>query len=770
MKTIFTGLLFVFGVLTSIHAQTGSLSGIIRSKGEKLSFVRVQDTISNQYATSNQTGAYELTNLPFGKHEIEFSILGFEAQTITIEISLNRAHPKLNVELIPSQIMLNQMVITGTKTFKRQTESAVIVNVIDRKILSAVEACNLSEGLKFQPGLRVETDCQTCNYTQLRMNGLGGGYSQILINGRPIFSPLTGLYGLEQIPANMIERIEIVRGGGSALYGSSAIGGTVNVLTKIPTESGFSVNNTFQNINGKANDNIFSGNATVLTHKGNAGASVFVNSRNRAYYDHNGDNYSELPELKNNSFGTNLFLQPTSNQKLEVSLSNINEFRYGGEMVDKPAYLTQQSEERTTNVVLGSIDYQINFNNDSTSIIAYAAGSNTDRDHYTGIFPDDSAAIASHLTNAPYGYSNVTTWQGGAQLNHKLKMYNGLANVLTLGAEYLEDEVYDNITSYNYLIDQRTTNFGAFAQSDWDVTSSVNLLAGVRMDKHNMVNTPIFSPRVSLLYKLKTNTQFRLTWGTGFRAPQAFDSDLHIAFAGGGISRVSLSDDLKEERSNSLSASVNYDLSKTKYVIGFTLEGFYTHLNDAFYLHPLGTDAFGERFEKRNGDGATVQGGTLELRANYNRKYQLETGITIQSSLYDSPILVVDELAPREEFLRTPNVYGYGTLTIYPTKNISCAINMVYTGPMELVHFGGAPEQTVDAFTTSQDFLDIGVKAGYTLFFDTVDSGLELFAGLKNLTNAYQSDFDTGKNRDSNYIYGPSLPRTVFVGIKFFSL
>ncbi|MFT6324929.1 MAG: outer membrane receptor for ferrienterochelin and colicins [Halieaceae bacterium] len=231
-----------------------------------------------------------------------------------------------------------------------------------------------------------------------------------------------------------------------------------------------------------------------------------------------------------------------------------------------------------------------------------------------------------------------------------------------------------------------------------------------------------------------------------------------------------MSDDLKEERSNSLSASVNYDLSKTKYVIGFTLEGFYTHLNDAFYLHPLGTDAFGERFEKRNGDGATVQGGTLELRANYNRKYQLETGITIQSSLYDSPILVVDELAPREEFLRTPNVYGYGTLTIYPTKNISCAINMVYTGPMELVHFGGAPEQTVDAFTTSQDFLDIGVKAGYTLFFDTVDSGLELFAGLKNLTNAYQSDFDTGKNRDSNYIYGPSLPRTVFVGIKFFSL
>ena len=105
--------------------------------------------------------------------------------------------------------------MTGTKTFKRQTKSAVIVNVIDSKTLDNVQACNLSEGLRFQSGLRVETDCQTCNYTQLRMNGLAGGYSQILINGRPIFSPLTGLYGLEQIPVNMIDNIEIIRGGGS---------------------------------------------------------------------------------------------------------------------------------------------------------------------------------------------------------------------------------------------------------------------------------------------------------------------------------------------------------------------------------------------------------------------------------------------------------------------------------------------------------------------------------------------------------------------------
>ena len=154
---------------------------------------------------------------------------------------------------------IDEVVITGTKTFKRQTDAAVIVNVIDSELLNQTQACNISEGLKFQPGLRVETDCQTCNYTQLRMNGLGGGYSQILINGRPVFSPLTGLYGMEQIPANMVERIEVVRGGGSALYGSSAIGGTVNVITRIPKESSYDISVSSSLINGQAMDNVFPG-------------------------------------------------------------------------------------------------------------------------------------------------------------------------------------------------------------------------------------------------------------------------------------------------------------------------------------------------------------------------------------------------------------------------------------------------------------------------------------------------------------------------------
>jgi outer membrane receptor for ferrienterochelin and colicins len=602
------------------------------------------------------------------------------------------------------------------------------------------------------------------------MNGLGGSYSQILINGRPIFSPLTGLYGMEQIPANMVDRIEVVRGGGSALYGSSAIGGTVNIITTIPRESGYDFSLTSQLTNGKSSDNILSGNINMLTHKRNAGASIFVNRRVREAYDHNGDNFSELPELRNNSFGANLFYRPAHNQKLEISISSLTEYRYGGEMVDDPAHQAQQSEERTHYVFMGSADYQINFNDENSSYIAYLAGQQTNRKHYTGILPDNPADVFMHMFDPPYGYTFNTTLQAGTQVNHRFSDFLGGNNVVTMGAEYVYDDVLDTIPAYDYEINQVTGNFGAFLQSDWEIRRGLTFLAGVRADKHNLVDRIIFSPRLSLLYKLKTYTQFRITWGTGFRAPQAFDADMHIAFAGGGVSRISLSPDLVEERSNSLSGSINYDKATEKFIAGFTLEGFYTKLNNAFYLQPVGEDELGDMFEKRNGSGASVQGGTLELRGNYNKKMQIEAGYTLQSSLFDDPIEHIEGEEPRREFLRTPNHYGYVTYSLTPGDKFNAAITSVYTGPMELVHYAGAPEQTVDEYVTSPGFFELNLKVGYTFKLEMVDTGLEIFGGVKNITNGYQDDFDSGKNRDSGYVYGPAIPRTYFLGLRLTAL
>lgn len=770
-KIVFTLGVFLF-IMASALAQTGNISGKVISArtGDRVPFASVQLDGQPANTFADQNGHFSLSKVPIGEHTLQISSVGFKQFATQISLKTDETL-QFVAELQEEKLNLNEVVVTGTRTAKRITDSPVIVNLINSKELDQVVATNLSEGLRFQPGLRIETDCQTCNYTQLRINGLQGGYSQILINGRPIFSPLTGLYGMEQIPINMIERIEVVRGGISALYGSSAIGGTVNVITKIPTSNNYDITNTFQSIDGKTTDNILSGNATIINKAENAGATFFMSNRNRAAYDANGDNFSELPQLKNNSFGANMFFLPTENQKLELSLSSIYEYRYGGEMVDKPAFLTQQSEERSHHVFMGSADYQLNFNDNKNALIIYYGGQSTIRKHYTGILPDDSLEFINFTANPPYGTSEVNTHQGGVQLNSRFDNFLGGDAVLTVGGEYVYDDVFDQIEAYNYLIDQTTTNLGIFAQHDWNITPQLNFLAGLRLDNHNLVDQPVLSPRLSVLYKLRQSTQFRVGWGTGFRAPQAFDTDLHIAFAGGGVSRISLADDLKEERSNSFTASVNYDKATQHYILGFTLEGFYTTLKDAFYQFPLGTDEFGERFEKRNGSGATVQGVTLELRANFDYLIQLDAGFTIQSSRFDDPIEHIEGLPTKREFLRTPNDYGYATLTYNPTKRWSISSNLVYTGTMELAHFGGENTgQDIDEFKTSEAFTELSLRAGHTFELKNISTGIEIFGGIKNIFNAYQSDFDIGKNRDSNYVYGPGIPRTYFLGLRIKSL
>lgn len=769
-KSILLGILILASatVLKGQHTDA-NIFGDVESEGEHVPFVSIYIEGTNIGTTTDETGHFMLIDLPVGTHTLVASAIGYalEKKTVTVK---EQQTLEVDFELTAEIMTLNEVVVTGTKTFKRKTDAPVIVNVLNNKSLEAVQACNISEGLRFQPGLRVETDCQTCNYTQLRMNGLAGGYSQILINGRPIFSPLIGLYGMEQIPANMVDRIEVVRGGGSALYGSSAIGGTVNVITKIPNTENYDVSFTGHSINGGAFDYVLTGNANMLTKKRNAGASVFVNRRERQAYDHNGDNYSELPQLRNNSFGANLFFKPRPNQKIDLSITSLSEYRYGGEMVEGPAHLAQQSEERMHNILMGSLDYQVNFNEENSSFIFYTAGQYTDRDHYTGIIPDLIPELEDHLSDPPYGYTYNTTMQAGTQLNHRLRDFLGGTNVLTVGAEYIYDDVLDSITAYNYGTDQVTRNFGAFFQSDWQIRNNATLLLGLRADKHNLVDHVIFSPRVSFLYKLKDYTQFRVTWGTGFRAPQAFDADMHIAFAGGGVSRISLAPDLKEERSNSFSASMNFDYPTEMFIAGFTLEGFYTKLNDAFYQHPAGEDEFGFLFEKRNGPGATVQGTTLELRANYNKKVQLEAGFTLQTSMHDEPIENIEGLESKREFLRTPNDYGYATITYSPNQKFNASLSSVYTGKMLLTHFAGSPEQSIDEYKTSPSYTEFNVKLGYTFPVQSIDSGIEVFGGIKNITNAYQNDFDTGKNRDSNYVYGPGAPRTFYIGLRLRSL
>lgn len=720
------------------------------------------DNDKSYYA--DKEGKVYLESLSGGEHVVQINQLGESHESISFINNCSGELIKLSVKT--SIHNLNSLVVTGTKTYRTQLDNPVLVGVTDKKNLENAQACNLGEGLKFQPGLRVETNCQTCNYSQVRINGLSGNYSQILINGRPIFSPLTGLYGLDQIPTNMIDRIEVVKGGGSSLYGSSAIGGTINVITKQAKKTQGNANYFYQSINGKANDQNVNF-STDIVHPGKPlGISIYGAHRNRDWYDDNGDNFSEISHLKTSAIGLNSYYKPGKNQKVEGNFSFSDAYRFGGEMIDQPAYLALQSEERRHKVWMGGLDYQLNFNDNKSSVIAYSAFQYTGRTHYTGIYPDDSIDIVQHESAPPYGTSQVSTLNFGAQINHSLDSFPLGQNVITLGTEYIQDVVFDEIESYNYLIDQNTENYGLFIQSDWRIGKHLNFLGGVRMDKHSLLDNLQWNPRAALIIKLKEFTRIRLNLGTGFRAPQAFDTDLHIAFAGGGISRVQLSPNLKQESSISYSASFSTDNVSEKRAIGFTIDGFYTRISDAFYLQPIGADQFGEIFLKNNGPGASVYGVSLEGRLDWSDKIDLKSGITFQKSLFDEAIEYIPNAPMGREFARTPECYGFASIDYYINQPWSVHLNYNYTGSMIVPHFAGAENQTFDEIIQSEVFHTLDLKLQRKISIGKSSYKLTVYSGVKNILNAYQSNFDIGKNRDSNFIYGPALPRTYFTGLK----
>ena len=727
----------------------GIIKGQVTGADGPLPFVNIGLVGTDKGTNSDEDGKYFLKNLPSGYYKLLFSSVGFLPAEKELNIQ-NGQTVEMNIILQKSFMELHEIVITGTRNETKKTDSPVIVGIISSKSLENTQSNNLAEGLNFQSGLRMETDCQTCGYSQLRINGLGGAYSQILINGRPVFNSLMGLYGLEQIPVSIIDRIEVVKGGGSAIYGSSAIAGTVNVITKIPMGDEINAGLYGGLIDGQsAESNI---NAVLIKTIKKAGISLNINSTNREAYDANGDGFSEMPKIVGLNIGMNANLPMGKYANMGVNVNSIHEYRRGGNKIEEPAHMTDQSEERTHDILLGGLDYNWSMPSIMSSASAYISGQHTRRVHYTGIDGVDA-----------YGDTQSSTIMGGLQYNFLPK-----SHTLTLGMEYLYDDIFDEIPYYNYLINQQTYQLGIFLQEEWRIVNRISLLGGARLDLHNFVSKPVFNPRINLLVKPFKFTQVRIGYATGFRAPQAFDADLHIAFAGGGVSIISLDPELMPENSNSFSASLNFDKPSEKAIYGFTIDAFYTRLQNAFVLENTGTDSLGNmQIQKTNGGASTVNGVSLEARANYNDIVEGTAGITLQTSYYDKPVQWSEDMEGTTNFLRTPNEYGYVTIDITPGERLAFSYSGVFTGNMLVPHFAGAPGISTDKLTTSGNFYDQSIRLSYTFPIPALKAGLELFGGVKNILNAYQDDFDIGKNRDSNYIYGPARPRTIYLGLKF---
>ena len=651
-------------------------------------------------------------------------------------------------------VNLDDVVVSANKSAMKRKDAPVVVNVISAKLLEQVNAPDLAKTLSYQSGLRVENNCQNCGFPQVRINGLEGSYSQILINSRPVVSSLAGVYGLEQIPAAMVDRIEVVRGGGSALFGANAVGGTINIITKDPKSNSFEFNNTLSSIGGKAWEDNMGANASIVAHDNSYGLALYQTYRNRQQYDHDGDGFSELGKLSTHTFGLHSFYRPTQFTRIGLEYHTTNEFRRGGNKFDLEPHLSDITEQTRHIINSGGLTYDIAWKEWAHKVSLFSSLQHIDRNSYYGAQQDPDA----------YGKTKDLTYVGGATYTGRFSRLLFAPATLTGGLEYQYNTLHDIMTGYNRDLKQDVKIASAYGQGEWTV-NRITLLAGLRIDSHNLIDNPIISPRLNMMWKTSDNLQARLTWSTGFRAPQAYDEDLHVTAVGGEGVLIKLADGLKPEKSNSISGSVDWTFRHGHFLFNILGEAFYTSLTDVFYLQNIGVDPDGNTVqERRNGNGANVYGVNFDARAAHGQNFALQCGLTLQRSRYKELTTWSEnpEVAPVKNMPRTPDIYGYFTMNLKPAKRLDLSMSGIYTGRMYVPHFG-----ETDEMVHTPDFIELSAKASYTFSLGH-HLKLQLNCGIQNLLNAFQKDLDRGEFRDSGYFYGPTQPRTLFVGVKVF--
>lgn len=735
---------------------------------EHLPYAAILILETGQGAVTDESGHFTFDKVPEGTYTLRVQLLGYATQEKKITVSRDYA-TVVHFTMEEETIQVDEVVVSANRNEVSRKLAPVVVNVMSHKLFETVNSTDLAKSLNFQSGLRVENSCQNCAFPQVRINGLEGPYSQILINSRPIISALSGVYGLEQIPTNMIERVEVVRGGGSALFGANAVGGTINIITKDPVSNSFQVSNTLSAIDGKSWEQYMGANASLVSKDNTYGIALYQSYRNRNPYDVDGDGFSEIGKLNMNTFGLRAYYRPTQFSRLNVEYHTTNEFRRGGNKFDHEPFETDITEQTKHVINSGGLTYDLFWQEYKHKLSFFTSAQHVDRNSYYGAQQDPNA----------YGKTDDLTFVGGA-------MYVGnFARVLfspatfTAGLEYQHNQMHDQMPGYGRDLQQKVQIASAFFQNEWQM-NDFTLLAGFRLDEHNLIENLIFSPRVNFLYKPSDAFQGRLTWSTGFRAPQAYDEDLHITAVGGEGVLIHLADGLKPEKSNSFSGSVDLSGQLGHFQTNLLIEGFYTSLKHVFHLQNVGVDALGNTLqERRNGSGAKVYGVNIDGKIAHGRDASLQMGFTVQRSRYDELTSWSEDtsVAGTRNMPRTPNCYGYFTFTTSPWHNFNCSLSGVYTGRMHVPHFAPTDEIPVDYPHTyitkdelvhTPDFFDFNVKMDYT-FVLKEHLKIQLNAGIQNLFNAFQQDLDKGTYRDSGYFYGPTQPRTFFLGIKLFN-
>lgn len=658
-----TTLFSIFFCAITLMAQNtdAMLFGDVKSKstGEHIPFVRIEVKGTKIATYCDNTGHFKLPNLPLGPQTIIASCLGFVIKEETIIMEANKG-TELFFQLVENEQELGQVVVTGTRTAHFLKDVPIRTEVLTSKAIRNKNAQNLFDALKGVPGVRVEEQCQFCNFSEVRMQGLVAEHTQVLVDGQPIYSGLAGVYGMQQIGTNDVDRLEIVKGAGSALYGSSAVSGAINIITKEPTFEP-SVKADIQ----MGNWGYKNYNASGSIRKGDVGLSVFAQHNESGAVDatSNGttkeeinkkDGISDRVESTLNNLGFSLHLLNVLAKQDKITLRGkyMDEQRSGGVLTDNffRNPFSQGAEDITTNRFSSDVNYTLPLGkkselNVSTAFVHHKRNATNDTflrsymDSHNGNNPDVE-------TMRPY-IAIENTLTPSFSISSRLGDHNLLFGGQAYFTDLKETGLYciDDISSPYYGQDYTSNSkklaleMGVFIQDEWNITKKLTAVPGVRVDVHhssenysssekvfdgNFPTTTFdktsFNPRLALKYAATSKLTVRTNVGTGFRAPYGFSEDLHLC---SGSPRVWKSSNLKGESSMSFNLSVDYYAHDYQLSLNF----FRTNLKDKIEFAPASSDVkkLGYTYQWENVADAYVQG--VEIGVKWNPFQDLSTGV-----------------------------------------------------------------------------------------------------------------------------------------------
>jgi outer membrane receptor for ferrienterochelin and colicins len=736
-----------------LFAQNASISGVLTSKGKIVEFANV-GLAGTVYGTStNEKGFFELKDIKPGKYNLQISAIGFKRyqQNITVK---NGDNLKLNVNIESSTSQLNEVVITGTLKEVSIMESAVPIEVYTPAYFKKNPTPALFESLQIVNGVRPQINCSVCNTGDIHINGMEGPYTMVTIDGMPIVGGLASVYGLNGIPNSMIEQMEVVKGPASTLYGSEAVGGLINVITKSPERAPDFSFDVFGTTWGEINTDVsvkFKLNEKVSSM---LGLNYFNYSIPK---DNNGDNFTDVTLQDRISLFNKWSFKRKNDRQASIGLRYIYEDRWGGEMDWTPEFrggdsLYGESIYTSRFELIGKYQLPV-----KETIIS-------------------SFSLSNHNQDSRYGNTSYIAQQNIAfgQLFWDKTIMDVHNFVLGTALRY---NYYDDNTSATFSSDtinpiNKPENYllpGVFLQDEISLNEKNKLLFGLRYD-YDSRHGSILTPRANYKWSVNDNNIIRLSFGTGYRVVNLFTED-HAATT--GAREVVVFGALKPEQ------SYNVNLAYQKFInTGFGFINFDGALFYTYFTNKIAPDYETNPqqiiYENLNGN-AVSRGVSFNLGINFSIPLNIKVGGTFLDVYQKEENL--EGKIERQEQLLTEKVSGTYSVAYHLQKaNIKIDYNGNVYGPMKL------PLVENDFRPAYSDWYSIqNIQVTKTF-----KKGWEVYGGVKNILNftppAYsilrpEDPFDKNVNDpinnpngytfDPTYVYASNQGIRGFFGIRY---